>query len=88
MSVLGKCVFKTHVGDHFAARLVAFSMVGSLLLLLKQLVAHSLVLERKLADQLAELLDPVFGRLRVRVAQKEQKLAKSFKIIMNIFFSS
>jgi hypothetical protein len=58
-------------------------MIGPLLLLLQQAIPHRFVLERKLADELAELFDFVVHGLVASVAQEDKEFAKSSILLLN-----
>ena len=64
---------RVDVHDHLPARLVALAVVGALLLLLQHAVARGPVLQRKLAEDLAEAVHADLTHAVGRVAQEQQE---------------
>lgn len=64
------------VRDHLAARLVPLSVVGPLLFLLQDAVACGPVLQRELADDLAEASHADFPNAVGRMTQEQQERMK------------
>lgn len=63
----------TYICDHFASCLVPLSVIGPLLLLLQDALACGAVLQRKLAEDLAEAVHTHVPHRVRRVAQEQQE---------------